>query len=335
MDPLASSTAVALATATVTSMIASLTDLPLAPASAADVTSTMTLGPVATGLPAKPPPPLSLQQLNTIQVVTRVSSGLAACGALSVIYLILRDRKELSKAATRLVLAIALTDLVDAVKSGISRLGPESGASSAICQIQAMLVTYSGIMDALLTLFMSLIILYLVFFQGLVDRIRKWEWAWILGAFVCTVAISVVPSFTSPRLYGVTAIWCWIEPSHTFWQLALGWPFTWTTMIFNILAYFLTAHRMKLLAREFQHAESGTGASSSGGNSGNAYMGRTSSSATGLTANAYVVNHPVRATSMDSNPGSGWTAPEGWGVKSGDMDLKDADASWRSNGGYG
>ncbi|KAJ3195757.1 hypothetical protein HK101_011099 [Irineochytrium annulatum] len=78
---------------------------------------------------------------------------------------------------------------------------------------------------------------------GQVDQIARIEHFAIGGCTIFALAVSVVPSFTTPRLYGSDSV-------------------IWAVMVFNFVAYVFTGHTMNAISRSVT-ASSSCGATSS------------------------------------------------------------------------
>ena len=130
----------------------------------------------------------------------------------------------------------------------IGRWGPDSGINGWLCQAQGAGIQESNFSSVLLGLVIALNALYVVFFKGSIEVIRKYEWMLIAACFMIPIPFVVIPLFLQPipgrSMYGDANQWCWITSEYAPYQLYFWFIFLWVIFIFNLAAYLLTRHTL-------------------------------------------------------------------------------------------
>ena len=148
----------------------------------------------------------------------------------------------------RLVLAITMTDLFDCTTKFIGQWGPMSGVDGILCQYQTWSITHFNISSVLLGMIMGFNAMYLIYFNGTVEKIQKYEWLMIAICFLFPLPFSLAPLFLKPlgvNMYGDANMWCWITAEHGVYRIYFWFSILWIVSIINIFTLTLTVMEIR------------------------------------------------------------------------------------------
>ncbi|KAI8911884.1 hypothetical protein EDD86DRAFT_246126 [Gorgonomyces haynaldii] len=117
----------------------------------------------------------------------------------------------------------------------IGRWGPESGVDSFLCQLQAVMIQEGNISSVVLSAFMGLNALYILYNgPSSLATIKKYEWLAILIGFTSPLPFALVPLF----MYGDAQNWCWFTKQNTLYGIYLWFMWLWILFAFNLVCLF-------------------------------------------------------------------------------------------------
>jgi hypothetical protein len=100
---------------------------------------------------------------------------------------------------------------------------------------------------------MGFIAMYIIYFKGNLDTVKKRENAIIITAFLIPFPFSLAPFFIKPggvKLYGDVTFWCWVKNSE--YQMYLWFINLWVIFILNLLVLFLTIKGIRKIDQELR-----------------------------------------------------------------------------------
>ncbi|KAL2914307.1 exosome non-catalytic core subunit rrp46 [Polyrhizophydium stewartii] len=187
--------------------------------------------------------PLTAAQLDTLGVITKISSSLSLIGCACIVIEFARSRSSFNSFMGRIILALCATDALDCIFKSIGRWGLAAGNSSLLCQLQAAAIQYSILESALLIWALAISAVYISVFRGSADVLRRLEWPMIATCVCIPIPTAIVPIFLTPingvRMFGDADQWCWIAKPYAIYQIYLWFVWLWTVMAFNTAAFLI------------------------------------------------------------------------------------------------
>ena len=148
----------------------------------------------------------------------------------------------------RLILAITVTDLFDSTTKFMGRWGPEAGLDSFLCAYQTWSITQFNASSVLLGMFMGLNAMYLIYFNGTVEKIQKYEYVMICISFILPLPFSLTTLLIKPNgmnMYGDVTLWCWITAENGIYRIVLWFLLLWIVTLVNITSMTLTIYKIR------------------------------------------------------------------------------------------
>ncbi|KAL2911094.1 hypothetical protein HK105_209455 [Polyrhizophydium stewartii] len=173
-----------------------------------------------------------------LSTVSTTSSVLSFVGVAVVLgYAVMRP-KWFKNLMGRLVLALAVVDFLMACAKVIARAGPNAGTDSLLCMAQAGIIENFGLVSVFIGLAIALSMMYIVFFNGSIRFVQKFEWSIIAACFAIPLPITAtmfIYTEDGEHIYGDADFWCWITSKHGTRQFSFLFVIQWA-----ILAFVLT-----------------------------------------------------------------------------------------------
>ncbi|KAI9097020.1 hypothetical protein DFS34DRAFT_132274 [Phlyctochytrium arcticum] len=200
-------------------------------------------------------------QLRALQITGRFSSSLSFFGVASIIIFFLFNRKAAHNPTARLIIFMAIGDLMSAIAKFMGRAPVDDvGPDSALCQFQAALMQEGDLSSLTWTAILASNLLLVVFFKGRTDTIREREKLLAVFALGWPLIFAIVPVFltgSSGRVYGDTTLWCWVKSPYKAYQILFFYAFLWGVFSFNLVAYLLVGRVIWKGADKFRQAHGG------------------------------------------------------------------------------
>ncbi|KAL2914986.1 hypothetical protein HK105_205530 [Polyrhizophydium stewartii] len=195
-------------------------------------------------IPHFPPQPLmplspSQQAITTVLVLT--SSVLSFVGVGVLVLAWAARPKWFDSLIGRLVLALAAADLISAAAKIIGRAGPDAGADSQLCQLQAALIQVGNVFSVLISLVIAVNMLLIVFAREGMYFVQRFEAVIVAGCLAVSIGLGIAPLVIQPdgkhNLVGEGTLWCWISSAYPLYQAGLFYAILWTIFLLDIIAY--------------------------------------------------------------------------------------------------
>ncbi|KAI8924623.1 hypothetical protein BC831DRAFT_464860 [Entophlyctis helioformis] len=210
---------------------------------------------------------LSTSELQAIQVSSRISACLSIASFLGTIVCRYLKPKWFSNSIGRLVLALAVADVVDAVAKAAGRLGPNSGAQSFLCQAQATIIQEATLASVFFGLTVAVYMLFIMYFQGSLAILKRFEKQVIALCFLAPLPFTITPLVVKTdgltNMIGDGDIFCWIGKKDAVYQIYLFYVIVWAVFVVQLVAYFLTWYGIYRLEQEIQTISKSSGKGSS------------------------------------------------------------------------
>ncbi|KAL2911073.1 hypothetical protein HK105_207385 [Polyrhizophydium stewartii] len=108
---------------------------------------------------------------------------------------------------------------------------------------QAGIIEHFGLVSVFIGLAIALSMMYIVFFNGSIRFVQKFEWGIIAACFAIPLPITAtmfIYTEDGEHIYGDADFWCWITSKHGTSQFAFLFVIQWAVFAFQILAFVLT-----------------------------------------------------------------------------------------------
>ncbi|KAI9593078.1 slime mold cyclic AMP receptor-domain-containing protein [Syncephalis fuscata] len=186
------------------------------------------------------PPSFSHSQILTLEIVTGISAGIGALGAIATCCAYLYW-KHMRTAIARIVFFMAISDFVASISMAFGQLGPISGTNNPFCQLQAAGMQWGDISSILWTGMISINLIWIMYRGRAVDDIQKYERRHLIICYAAPLIWAIVPIFIyvdgTTRIYGNADLWCWVTPRLPTAQIILFYGPLWIVFLFNFVTY--------------------------------------------------------------------------------------------------
>jgi hypothetical protein len=165
------------------------------------------------------------QQQDKLSFVIFISALFGLLGAFSTVIAYLLSHKFRSSVIAKVVLGIAIGDILSVLAQGYGDYGNQAGHLSLVCQTQAFFQQLGELASIFLIASIAVSLLLVMYADISFEKIRQFEVWYIVCAFALALVLAAVPlgikDHSGLPIYGPGPLWCWFSRAAKdfYWML--------------------------------------------------------------------------------------------------------------------
>ncbi|KAJ3316109.1 hypothetical protein HDV04_000319 [Boothiomyces sp. JEL0838] len=186
-------------------------------------------------------------QLEILNIIVKISASLGVIGFILLFYQFIKYNGEFKSAMGKIVIVLALGDLMDSCVKAIGPIGYSWGTETPLCQFQGSVILFANNSSIFNSLTIGLWAVYLTYFNGDVKYILRNDYKFI-GVNLCIACtFALLAALLPPSSYqskthmiGNADLWCFISSKFVFYQMFLQFIWVFIVTFLNTIFILLT-----------------------------------------------------------------------------------------------